>query len=396
MTFISESTQPFHVIAKPAGSKCNLSCNYCFYIGTNTQKNSADFMSYKTLENFISQVLFSPPEQVSITWQGGEPTLLGIDFYKKAKNIAEKYSPFDKKIQWSIQTNGTLLDDEWCSFFRDNNYLVGISLDGPRECHNSYRKDSHGAGTFDSVFHAIETLKRHKVDFNVLCCVHDANQDKALEVYRFLRDSVGARYIQFIPIVERKTSDLNTNTVTSRSVQPAKWGKFLIDVFEEWVQNDVGKVFVLMFDWTLSSWLNLNNPACIFQQTCGNAVVLEKNGDIFSCDHFVKAENLIGNINSSSLTKIVLSDKQKAFGKQKSNLPKNCLNCKVRFACNGECPKNRFVTSPGEEAGLNFLCEGYKAFFEHVDKPMRMMAYLVRHGRYAEEIMSRLPKKKTA
>ena len=387
-------TESFHVMAKPAGARCNLSCSYCFYRSKDFRHQSANnFMSEQVLEKYVSQVIASEPtDQATIAWQGGEPTLLGVEFYRKAANLASKYLPRGKRIQWTMQTNGTLLNDDWCDFFRQNGYLVGISLDGPQEVHDAYRKDSQGNGTFVEVIHAIELLKKHEVDFNVLCCVHSANGNMGLGVYRFLRDNVGSRYIQFIPVVEHamgnrrlsQTCDL----VTSRSVQPMQWGQFLIDVFDEWVHNDVGEVFVLIFDWALASWLGLESPACIFQRKCGRALVLEQNGDIYSCDHFVNQENLIGNIQTQPLVKILSSKKQSKFGARKENLPIYCEKCNFRFACNGECPKNRFTSTFTGEPGPNYLCAGYKRFFAHIDKSMQIMACLVSLGRPVEEIMN--------
>jgi len=350
-------------------------------------------MTDKVLEKYISQVIaLEPTKQVTLAWQGGEPTLLGIDFYRKAANLATKYLPKGKKIQWTIQTNGVLLDNEWCDFFRQNQYLVGVSLDGPRDAHNAYRRDSFGKGTFNKVIRGIQLLKKHKVDFNILCCVHSANGDRGLEVYRFLRDNLEVRYVQFIPVVERskngQSASVSGHIATSRSVRPIQWGEFLIDVFDEWVHHDVGKVFVMIFDWTLSSWLGIESPACIFQQRCGHAPILEHNGRLYCCDHFVNDAHFIGDISISPLTKVLASKKQIEFGERKAYLPKYCQKCSVRFACNGECPKNRFIRSPDGESGLNYLCEGYKRYFTYVDKPMKIMASLISLGRLAEEIMS--------
>jgi uncharacterized protein len=372
-----------HVLAKPVGSSCNLACKYCFYKDKDTGSQQTPVMTDGVLEAYIKQLIeMEPSDRVVIAWQGGEPTLAGIDFYRKAAKIAAKYLPKNKTVEWTLQTNGVLLNDDWCSFLRDNNFLVGLSLDGPREVHNAFRVDRGEDGSFESVMNAIELLRRHCVEFNVLCCVHSANENKALEVYRFLRDTAGAKYIQFIPVVERLSGPQpKGEPVSSRSVDPIKWGMFLNDVFDEWVQRDVGEVFVLLFDWTLASWIGLESPACIFQENCGEAVVLERDGNVYSCDHFVDEAHLLGNILETPLAELCRSSKQLVFGQQKSQLPNICLECNFHFACNGECPKNRFNN-------LNYLCEGYKNFFSYTARPMQKMAQLVLAGHSAAEIMN--------
>jgi uncharacterized protein len=390
---MSLNVEPFHILAKPAGASCNLRCAYCFYRAKDElYAKSKPSMSEEVLESYIRQLIeMEPTDQVVIAWQGGEPTLLGIDFYKRAVNIASKYLPDGKQIQWTIQTNGTLLTDEWCDFFIKNNFLVGLSMDGPRELHNRFRVDQQGKGTFDSVMHAVDLLKAHNVEFNILCCVHSENQNRGLEVYRFLRDIVGAHYIQFIPIVEYLSINGQSSCVVSnRSVEPIKWGQFLIDVFDEWIHKDVGEVFVLMFDWTLASWIGLESPVCIFRQNCGKSLVLEWNGDVFSCDHFVDNIHFLGNILEVPLKQLCKSNKQLCFGNSKGHLPKCCRDCTYSFACHGECPKNRLITTPTHKLGLNYLCIGYKVFFAHTAKPMQIMANLVLSGRSASEIMSKI------
>jgi uncharacterized protein len=307
--------------------------------------------------------------------------------------IAAKYAQKGKQIQWTIQTNGTLLNDQWCEFFRKNNYLVGISVDGPQSIHNQYRINSKGKGTFDEVMSALCLLKKYWVDYNILCCVHSGSSNRGREIYRFLRDTAGARYIQFIPVVERlpvneKIDRNGTNlALTPETIGSREWGQFLIDVFEEWVHNDVGQVFVPLYDWTLASWMGLENPACILQPECGKALIIEHNGDLYSCDHFVDRDHFLGNILEEPLRKMLSSDKQQTFGAQKALLPKYCLKCEANFVCNGECPKNRFIMTPDSEQGLNYLCTGYKNFFNHVRKPMQMMADLLLSGHSAELIM---------
>jgi len=389
------SPEPFHLLAKPTGAICNLDCSYCFYLTKEELYPGSKFrMSDGVLTAFIEQSIDSEPgDTVTIAWQGGEPTLLGVDFYRRAAELASGRLPVGKRIQWTMQTNGTKLDDEWCELFLEHDYLIGLSIDGPRELHDAFRRDKRGGGTFDSVVTAARLLRRRGVDFNVLTCVHAANDDHGLEVYRFLRDELGARYIQFIPIVERidetgETAHGQVGTeVTRRTVGAKRWGSFLIDVFDEWLARDVGHVYVLMFDWALAAWMGLESPTCIFKERCGGALALEHTGDLYSCDHFVDPEHLLGNIRETSMLEMVGSDRQRRFGDDKLEaLPRYCRRCDVRFACNGECPKNRFILTPDGEPGLNYLCAGYKAFFEHIDVPMRAMADLVRSGRPAAEV----------
>jgi uncharacterized protein len=307
--------------------------------------------------------------------------------------LAERYRRPDQTVQWTIQTNGTLLDDDWAAFFRAHHVLVGLSLDGPRAMHDVYRVDKGGHPTFDKVIRAWRLLREHQVDVNVLCTVNAANQDHPLEVYRFFRDELGARYLQFIPIVQRVNTDGRTrfqegSTVTERSVGSEAWGRFLTAIFDEWVRRDVGTVFVQMFDAALASWVGAPPAVCIFAETCGDAVALEHTGDLYSCDHFVEPKYLLGHIAETPLAELVASPRQRAFGAAKRDtLPRYCRECPVRFACHGECPKNRFILTPDGEPGLNYLCAGYKAFFTHVDRPMRLMADLLRRGRYADEVM---------
>jgi uncharacterized protein len=399
-----------HVMAKPTGAVCNLDCRYCFFLSKDALYPGSGFhMSGDVLEAYIQQVLASQRSpQVTIAWQGGEPTLMGLDFFRKANDLARKYLRKGAVLEHTIQTNGILLDDEWCEFLAGNGFLVGLSMDGPQPMHDAYRVNKAGDPTFAQVMRSVGMMQRHKVEFNVLCTVHDVNVGHPLDVYRFFRDEVGSKYLQFIPIVERATpetiqianagwGDRNRqrplytqmgNVVTERTVDPALWGAFLIGVFDEWVAHDVGDVFVQMFESALASWLGLPASLCIFAETCGNALALEHNGDLYSCDHFVEPRFRLGNITEQHLVELVASDRQRAFGDAKrDSLPRYCRECEVRFACNGECPRNRFVLTPDGEEGLNYLCAGYKAFFRHVDLPMRTMATLLRHGKDAGEIM---------
>ncbi|MFN8160430.1 MAG: anaerobic sulfatase maturase [Solirubrobacterales bacterium] len=386
----------FHVLAKPAGAICNLDCSYCFYLTKEELYPGSKFrMSEEVLRAYLGQAIASEPgPTVTVAWQGGEPTLLGVDFYRRAAEIVADLLPAGKTVEWTMQTNGTRLDEEWCELFAEHGYLVGLSLDGPRPLHDAYRLDKRGRGTFDRVVEAARLLDRRGVDFNLLCCVSAANADRGLEVYRFFRDGIGARYMQFIPVVERIDEHGATghrqsgDRVTDRTVSGEQWGGFLIEVFDEWVSRDVGEVFVVSFDWALAAWLGMESPVCLFRERCGAALALEHNGDLYSCDHFVEPGHLLGNILSAPLSELAASDRQRRFGEQKeAGLPGYCRRCEVRFACNGECPKNRFLSTPDGEPGLNYLCAGYRAFFNHVDRPMRVMADLLRSGRPAVEAM---------
>lgn len=384
----------FHVLAKPTGAICNLDCKYCFFLEKQALYPGSRFrMSDAVLESYIRQQLESQGPEATIAWQGGEPTLMGLEFFRRSVAHTQKYRRPGQSVRHTIQTNGTLIDEEWCEFLHDNGFLVGLSVDGPRELHDAYRVDKRGRPTFDKVNRAARLMQQHSVDFNVLCTVHAKNADHPLEVYRYFRDELSARFIQFIPIVERVNADGRTllqegSTVTERSVAPAQWGSFLIAIFDEWLRRDVGTVFVQMFDAALASWTGVATGLCIFSETCGDAVALEHNGDVYSCDHFVEPKYLLGNVADTPLAELVGSPSQRAFGNAKRDtLPRYCRECEVRFACHGECPKNRFTLTPDGEPGLNYLCAGYKAFFKHIDRPMRIMVDLLRHGRYADEAM---------
>ena len=391
MTLASHrASAPFHLMIKPAGPACNLACQYCYYLGKQSLYPGSDFrMSAAALEQATRAYLHaSPAAEVVFGWQGGEPLLAGLDFYRRAVGLQAQYVAPGQRIQNTLQTNGTLLTGEWCDFLREHKFLVGLSLDGPRQVHDAYRRDQGGAFTFDRVMSAARLLKEHRVEFNILATVHAANAGRPREVYRFLRDEVGARFLQFIPIVEPSRTPAGEAPVTDRSVQGLQWGRFLIGVFDEWVQRDVGSVFVQAFDSALASWLGAAPSLCVFAEECGRALVLEHNGDLYSCDHFVQPDCRLGNIMESSLAELVDSDKQRAFGRAKKEaLPGRCRECRFLFACHGGCPKDRLLESGNDEPPLNHLCRGYQAFFQHVDKPMREMADLVRQGRPAAEIM---------
>jgi uncharacterized protein len=384
--------RPFHVLAKPTGAICNLDCSYCFFLSKESLYPGDRFrMGDEVLDAYVGQLLAAHPAgEVTIAWQGGEPTLMGVDFFRRALDAVERHRRPGQTFLHTIQTNGTLLDDEWGRLFAEHSFLVGISIDGPRHLHDAYRVDKRGGPTFDKVMAGFEVLRRHEVDTNVLCTVHAANQDHPLEVYRFFRDDLGLRHIQLIPIVEREndTGFQEGDTVTERSVEPLAWGRFLTSVFDEWVVRDVGEVFVSHFDTALASWVGVPPSLCIFKETCGDAVALEHNGDVYSCDHFVEPAHLLGNIATTTLVELVTSPRQRAFGDAKRDtLPAYCRSCEVRFACNGECPKNRFALTPDGEPGLNHLCTGYKHFFTHISGLMTIMADLLRQGRWADEVM---------
>ncbi len=382
----------FHVLAKPTGPICNLDCEYCFFLSKEALYPGDRFrMADDLLESYIRQLLESHPDgEVTIAWQGGEPTLMGVDFFRRAVHLAERHRRPDQHLQHTIQTNGTLLTDDWCVLLAEHRFLVGISIDGPPELHDRFRVDKRGAGSSTKVLAGLDLLRRHGVETNVLCTVNSANQHQPLEVYRYFRDELGFRHVQLIPIVERDndTGFQEGDSVTDRSVDPSAWGDFLIAVFDEWVRRDIGEVFVQMFDAALASWLDLPSSLCIFRETCGDAVALEHNGDLYSCDHFVEPAHLLGNITTTTMVELVTSPEQRAFGNAKADtLPTYCRSCEVRFACNGECPKNRFTLTPDGEPGLNYLCAGYRAFFNHIDGPMRLMAERLRRGGHADEIM---------
>lgn len=387
--------QVFHVLTKPTGAVCNLDCKYCFFlVKENLYPGSSFRMTEEVQESYIRQVLETHPgPEVSVAWQGGEPTLMGLDFFRRSIELEKKYQKPGIKILNTMQTNGVLLDEKWCDFFCENNFLIGLSLDGPRAMHDAYRVDKGGQPTFDKVLRAARLMQKHKVEFNILTTVHAANGDHPREVYRFLRDEVGTQFIQLIPIVERinekgEVGNQEGNQVTDRSVTSEQWGRFLIGIFDKWLRRDVGKVFVQVFDAALASWVGAPPAMCIFAETCGDAVALEHNGDLYSCDHFVEPKYLLGNIQSQPLVQLLASAPQRQFGTEKRDqLPRYCRQCEVRFACHGECPKNRFILTPDGEPGLNYLCAGYMAFFKHIDRPMKMMAEMLRRGRYADEVM---------
>ena len=393
-----------HVMGKPVGPICNLDCKYCFYLDKEKLYPSPRkfVMSDEVLDEYVRQYIASQPgPEVSFAWQGGEPTLLGVSYFRKIVELQARYAN-GKTIGNSIQTNGTLLNDEWCRFFKESRFLVGISIDGPRELHERYRVDKLQRSTFDKVMAGVELLKRHAVEFNTLTVVHHESARRPLEVYRFLKE-IGSTYIQFIPLVERSTGAglaapplplavdnvAQSTTVTPWSVDARDYGNFLVEVFQKWVRHDVGRIFIQVFEVALSNWMGLGSSLCIFAETCGRALALEHNGDVYACDHYVYPRYKLGNLLNHQLQELAELPEQQSFGAAKRDtLPDYCRQCDVRFACNGECPRNRFVNTPDGQPGLNYLCTGYRHFFRSIDPYMKEMARLLRAGRPAAEIMN--------
>lgn len=376
-------------MTKPVGSLCNLACSYCYYlekshIYADEQGRDRFSMSEETLERFIRQYIEAQTQpQVLFTWHGGEPLMRPLSFYRKALALQRQYAG-GRMIDNCLQTNGTLLNDEWCAFFRENNWLIGISIDGPQEFHDEYRRARGGQPSFHKVMRGIELLQKHGVEWNAMGVVNDFNADYPLDVYHFYKEA-GCQYIQFTPIVERilphadgrhlaSMSDAGEGRLADFSVSPEQFAHFACGIFDEWVRNDVGRVFVQLFDSTLARWVDQPPGVCYMAETCGHAAVMEHNGDIYACDHFVFPEYRLGNIHSDSIASMLYSSQQRAFGRAKRDrLPCQCRQCEWLFACNGGCPKDRFRSTSDGEDGLNYLCEGYKRFFEHVAPYMDFM-----------------------
>jgi uncharacterized protein len=390
---------PFSILVKPRGPICNLDCAYCYYLSKEQLYPGSTFrMSDELLDSYIRQYIASQPgPEVIFAWQGGEPTLMGLDFYRRAVALQRRYCPPGKFISNTLQTNGLFLDDAWCGFFKQHDFLIGLSLDGPQAMHDAYRLDKGGKPTFKRVMAGLRQLQAHQVQYNILTTVHAANAPYPLEVYRFLRDDAGAEFIQFIPIVERRklATGSSEQPVTERSVGGKQYGEFLVAVFDEWTRRDVGKVYVQLFDVALGVWYGQPASLCVFAETCGSALAMEHNGDLYACDHFVQAEYYLGNIQEKALGSLARSAAQREFGQAKRDrLPKYCRECPVRFICNGGCPKNRFILTPEGEPGLNYLCEGYKTFFTHIDEAMRFMAAELHAGRPPANVMRYFARKK--
>ena len=378
--------KPLYVMLKPAGAHCNLACKYCYYLEKNNlyQNSHRHLMSDEMLEQFTREYIEAQTmPQVLFTWHGGEPLMRSIDFYKKALALQKKYA-HGKQIDNVIQTNGTLLTDEWCEFFAQNHWLVGISIDGPQEYHDHYRVTPAGKPSWEKVMQGISLLKKHRVEWNAMAVVNAYNAEHPLEFYHFFRDN-GCQYLQFTPIVERLTEHEDGRTLASladdreipladASVTPQQWGNFLCTIFDDWVRHDVGKTFVEIFDCTLANWMGVLPGICAYSKECGHAGVMEHNGDVYSCDHFVFPEYKLGNIREQSLIDMLYGEKQQAFSRLKhTSLPRQCKECDMEFACHGECPKNRFEKDKYGEPGLNYLCQGYYQYYSHVAPYMDFM-----------------------
>lgn len=396
-----------HVVAKPIGPMCNLNCDYCFYLEKQALFDSGENyrMNDTVLSAYITQYITSQPTPVvEFVWQGGEPTLLGVDFFKR---VVELQRPFtsQKTIVNSLQTNGTLLTDEWCEFLKKNNFLVGISIDGPKDIHDRYRRDRSGNGSFDRAMTGLKLLQKHAIEYNIMACVARETAGKPLEVYHFLKQS-GVKFIQFTPIVERipdsrskecglclagpaslDTKEQNVQ-VTEWTVFPEHYGDFLIAIYEEWVRSDVGKVFVMNFEWALNAWIGNPSPVCIHAEHCGRSLVIEHNGDVYVCDHCVYSQYKMGNILNDTLTNMADKSLQSGLGIAKETaLPRWCRDCDVLAACRGGCPKHRFAQTLSGELGLHYLCEGYRTYFLHIRRYLRVMAQLMEHGYPASMVM---------
>ena len=378
--------KPLYVMLKPAGAHCNLACKYCYYLEKNNlyQNSHRHLMTDEMLEQFTREYIEAQTmPQVLFTWHGGEPLMRSIDFYKKALALQKKYA-HGKQIDNVIQTNGTLLTDEWCEFFAKNHWLVGISIDGPQEYHDHYRVTPAGKPSWEKVMQGIQLLKKHRVEWNAMAVVNAYNAEHPLEFYHFFRDN-GCQYLQFTPIVERLTEHEDGRTLASladdreipladASVTPEQWGNFLCTIFDDWVRHDVGKTFVEIFDCTLANWMGVLPGICAYSKECGHAGVMEHNGDVYSCDHFVFPEYKLGNIKDQSLIDMLYGEKQQAFSRLKhTSLPRQCKECDMEFACHGECPKNRFEKDKYGEPGLNYLCQGYYQYYSHVAPYMDFM-----------------------
>ncbi|MGI9874016.1 anaerobic sulfatase maturase [Vibrio chagasii] len=395
-----------HIMVKPTGSVCNLDCDYCFYLEKEKlypERNKDYRMSIDTLEKFIKQHIEAQgAPEVIFAWQGGEPTLMGLDFFEIAVKLVSKHNIKNKKITHTFQTNGILINDDWCKFFKINNFLIGLSIDGPEELHDHYRKSRTGRTSFSKVMKAISLLKKYRVEFNTLTVVSDANQDSPLEVYRFLKN-LGSKHMQFIPLVERKSRQPNRDglylvspeydqesTILPHSVAPHKFGNFLNIIFGEWLIEDIGNIYIQMFEHTFAKWVGEASNLCHFSETCGSAFAMESNGDIYACDHYVYSENKLGNINYKSIKNINTSEDNKLFGSNKKNLCDDCQKCKYKFLCNGGCPKHRILPSTINSPNKNYLCQAYKSFFSHSEPYMMALQELVKRGLPPETIKTLL------
>lgn len=383
---------PFHILIKPAGAACNLRCEYCFYLKKEElyPSESKTMMSIETLELLMEQIISSHPEgmkEIQIGWQGGEPTLCGLPFYEKAVEIQKRLAPRGTKIVNGFQTNGILINNDWARFFKKNNFLVGLSLDGPEKLHDRFRKDREGNGTHSRVINGLEYLKTHGVEFNTLTSVQSDNAEKPEEVYNFLKNS-GSQFLQFIPIVE----PMDDGTVSNRTVNSDQWGRFLSSVFDIWRKRDIGKIFIQHFDSVLGGYMGQPGGVCVSNKYCGRSLVAEHNGDIYSCDHYVFPETLLENISEINLAELINSPDQRKFGTDKfDNLPQACLQCAYLSLCFGGCPKNRINKTATGESELNWLCDGYMNFFKHSETIFKAMSEALKRRIPASEYFRCLP-----
>ncbi len=404
MSTFAPFARPLYVMLKPAGSLCNLACEYCYYLEKNALLHDGKptpntTMSDELLERFIREYIGSQTQpQILFTWHGGETLMRPLSFYRRAMELQARYGR-GRQIDNCIQTNGTLLTDEWCRFFKENNWLVGLSIDGPQEFHDEYRRNKQGLPSFHKVMQGIRLLRKHGVEWNAMAVVNDYNADHPLEFYRFFKE-MDCRYIQFAPVVERwKNPQTSTGLaspfdstpdegVTPFSVSPQQWGDFLCALFDEWIKEDVGTYYIQLFDATLANWVGEQPGICTLARTCGHAGVMEYNGDVYACDHFVFPEYKLGNLHTHTLVEMMYSERQQRFGAEKeTSLPRQCRECEFLFACHGECPKNRFTVAPGGEPGLNYLCEGYYRFFRHAAPYMDYMKGELMQGRPPSNVM---------
>ncbi len=405
-----QAASPFHIMTKPIGPICNLDCKYCFYLEKEKlwDKGERFKMSEETLETYIrGYIEAQPTDQITFAWQGGEPTLMGVDFFRKVVSLQKQYAN-GKTIDNAFQTNGTLLNDEWGQLLHEHNFLIGLSIDGPQKLHDAYRVGKTQKGSYDQVMRGLEYLKKHQVEWNSLTCVHRANSTRGEEVYRFLK-GIGSKHMQFIPIVERKPNQASRDLgldlaspvdpemmkdddpdspVYPWSVKPRDYGTFLTSIFDRWVRKDVGRIYIQINDVTFAKWIGQPGGLCIFEETCGRALALEHDGKLYSCDHFVYPTHQLGNILEDNLTELVESAAQKKFGEnKKSKLPQQCIECPVKPLCNGGCPKQRFIKDKYGNPGLHYLCEGYYHYFTHTAPYMQKMAELYKSGQPPAAIM---------
>lgn len=392
--------RPIYLMAKPVGATCNLRCDYCYYLSKQElYDDSTHLMSDETLETFVREYIeLQTTPEVLFIWHGGEPLLRPISFYERVLELQSRYAN-GRRVDNCIQTNATLLDERWCEFLSANNFLVGVSIDGPQHLHDSLRHKPQGGGSFREAVRGARLLSRYGVEWNAMATVNALNVEHPLEFYRFFRDELGCIYLQFTPVVERIITSngcsrlLNCREIggelTPHSVTAGQWGRFLCAMFDEWVRHDVGHMFVQLFDSTLANWVGAPAGVCTMSKYCGQATVMEHNGDVYSCDHFVFPEYKLGNIHSESLLGMVCGGRQREFGQAKHmSLPQQCRKCRYEFACHGECPRNRFINTANGEPGLNYLCEGYYAFFSHVHKAMDYMRLQLKQGLPPANVMS--------